>query len=250
MSVRRSFLKKSALGLAALPAVSMLQASPSKKVQNLPTELTVLFQGDSITDAHRNREAYYANAANGFGNGYALYAATQLAGTNPTTEWMFYNRGISGHKVPQLSSRWREDALQLQPDVLSILIGVNDYWHTLDWNYKGDVNTYKKDYQQLLERTKKALPNVKLLIGEPFFLAEGTAIDEAKWQKDFPAYQAVAKDMASDFDATFIPFQSVFDEALKQADTAHWAADGVHPSFAGSYLMANAWLEGFAKLYE
>lgn len=250
MSARRSFLKKSALGLVALPTIGKLPNSSEEEAQNLPERLTVLFQGDSITDAHRNREAYYANTANGFGNGYALYAAIHLAGKNPATAWEFYNRGISGNKVPELAKRWREDALQLQPDILSIMIGVNDYWHTLDWNYKGNINTYEKGYRQLLERTKKSLPNVKLLIGEPFFLPEGTAIDKDKWQEDFPAYQKVAKNIASDFGAVFVPFQSVFDEALKQADTNYWAADGVHPSFAGSYLMANAWLEGFDQLYK
>ncbi|MEM1326214.1 MAG: SGNH/GDSL hydrolase family protein [Bacteroidota bacterium] len=249
MSNRRSFLKQSAIGAAALPTLSFTNAKYTQETADVPEKLTVLFQGDSITDARRDRKAYYANQAHGFGNGYALYAAIQLSGQHPTTDWTFYNRGISGHKVPQLDARWREDVLQLQPDVLSILIGVNDYWHTLNWDYKGTANSYRDDYRKLLERTKKALPNVKLLIAEPFYLAEGTAIDAPKWKSDFPAYQEVAKGIAKEFDAVFIPFQSVFDEALKTAPTSYWAADGVHPSFAGSYLMATAWLEGFDKLY-
>jgi lysophospholipase L1-like esterase len=248
MSNRRSFIKQGALGAVALPAFSLSTTTKQSSIE-LPEQLTVLFQGDSITDAHRNRQAYYANQANGFGNGYALYSAIQLAGQHPTTDWIFYNRGISGHKVPQLADRWREDALHLQPDVLSILIGVNDYWHTLNWDYKGNANSYRDDYRKLLERTKKALPNVKLLIAEPFYLTEGTAIDAPKWQKDFPAYQAVARSIAEEYNAVLIPFQKVFDDALKIAPTSYWAADGVHPSFAGSYLMATAWLAGFKKLY-
>ncbi|MEM9848343.1 MAG: SGNH/GDSL hydrolase family protein [Bacteroidota bacterium] len=243
---RRNFLQSGSLGLASVPFLSL----PKIADLALPKQVTVLFQGDSITDAGRNRAHYYPNLAHGMGNGYAFHAATHLMGEQPETDWKIYNRGISGHKVFELSNRWENDALQLKPDVLSILIGVNDYWHTLSYDYKGTVEVYKKDFTNLLERTTKTLPNVKLLIGAPFFLAEGTAIQKDKWQSAFPAYQAAALQIAKSFDATFIPYQKVFNEALETADTAYWCPDGVHPSMAGNYLMAKAWLKGFRELFQ
>ncbi|HYG34759.1 MAG TPA: GDSL-type esterase/lipase family protein, partial [Clostridia bacterium] len=151
-----------------------------------------------------------------------------------------YNRGISGHKVFQLAERWQADCLDLQPNVLSILIGVNDFWHTLDGNYKGTVEAYERDYRLLLERTLKALPKVRLVICEPFVLKCGVVKD--RWFPDFDAYRAAARRLAERFHATFIPFQSMFDEATRYAAPDRWAGDGVHPSGDGASLMAHNWL--------
>ncbi|MEL6717142.1 MAG: SGNH/GDSL hydrolase family protein [Bacteroidota bacterium] len=244
MLKRRSFLRNTSLGLAAAPLLSFPQIEAS-----LPKKMTVLFQGNSITDAGRSRASYYPNSGSGMGSGYVQHAATHLMGEHPEVEWKIYNRGISGHKVFQLANRWEDDALQLQPDVLSILIGVNDFWHTLSHSYQGTVETYEKDFIQLLERTKKALPNIKFLIGEPFVCEDGTAIATEQWNAKFPAYRTAAKKVAQQFDAVFIPYQKVFDEARKVAPTSYWCPDGVHPSMAGNYLMAKAWLEGFGDLF-
>jgi lysophospholipase L1-like esterase len=131
----------------------------------------------------------------------------------------------------------------LKPNVLSILIGVNDFWHTLDpkLNYKGTVEIYEKDYHALLERTLKALPKVKLVVCEPFVQKCG-AVKE-NWFPEFDNYRAAAKRVAKNFHATFIPFQAMFDEATKYAPPEHWARDGVHPSTAGASLMAHNWLK-------
>lgn len=206
----------------------------------------VLFQGDSITDAGRQKDQYYTNQAGGMGVGYVLQTVGQLLGTQPQKNFRCYNRGISGHKVFQLAARWDDDCLNLKPDVLSILIGVNDFWHTLNGNYDGTVEIYESDYRQLLDRTKKALPNVRLIIGEPFAVAGGRAINE-KWETFHP-YRAVAKQIAKDYNAVFLPYHSVFEEALKSASVEYWCPDGVHPSIAGAHLMAATWMEGFAKL--
>ena len=153
-----------------------------------------------------------------------------------------YNKGISGNKVYQLAERWDKDCLELKPDVLSILIGVNDIWHKLNGNYNGTVEIYRNDYIALLERTKKALPNVKLIICEPFAVKGVKAVDET-WYPEFFDYQKAAKDIAKQFGATFIPFQSVYDEAVKRAPGSYWTGDGVHPSLAGAQLMAKAWMK-------
>lgn len=252
---RRRFLQKiglTTLAAGLVPAFSSgLTAAPEPVgIPELPAadedSTTVLFQGDSITDAGRRRDHYYPNQADGMGTGYVLQIVGHLLGQHPERRYRCYNRGISGHKVFQLDDRWEEDALMLQPDVLSILIGVNDYWHVLDFNYDGTAAIYEHDFRQLLDRTREALPDIRLIIGEPFAVAGGTAIDE-RWN-DFTAYQQAAKKIAADYEAVFIPYQSVFDEALKVAPASYWCPDGVHPSIAGAKLMANAWLEGYAKL--
>lgn len=216
---------------------------------SLPDGLTILFQGDSITDAGRHRGAYYANNASGMGHGYASYASKFLLGSMPDKNIKCYNRGISGHKVHQLADRWEEDCLNLKPDVLSILIGVNDYWHTLTNGYSGDLNRYRTDYDGLLDRTKSVLPEVKLIMCEPFVLKNGTAINEDDWLPMFDEYRAASRELCQKYGGTFVPFQSIFSDALGSADTAYWCPDGVHPSMAGSYLMAEAWLKAFSKLF-
>jgi lysophospholipase L1-like esterase len=215
---------------------------------DIQENLVVLFQGDSVTDVGRDRAAYYANNPNGMGQGYAFHAASTLLGVHPRANTKYYNRGVGGNKVFELANRWEEDALMLKPDVLSILIGVNDYWHTLSHGYKGSAKTYEADYRQLLDRTKKHLPNVKLMIGEPFAIKGGTAIQGDGWDSTFKTYQKIAEKIAQDYDAKFIPYQSIFETALEKAPVSYWCPDGVHPSMAGHYLMAEAWMRKFYEL--
>ncbi|HUH32453.1 MAG TPA: SGNH/GDSL hydrolase family protein, partial [Daejeonella sp.] len=242
---RRSFITKVAFG--SLAAVSIpeivLAAIPEARSSKISLEKNdvVLFQGDSITDAGRNRKTTDANIQNGLGGGYAFLAASDLLQNNPTKNLQIFNRGVSGNKVYQLAESWDKDALDLKPDVLSILVGVNDYWHTLSFGYKATVDTYRKDYRALLLRTKDKLPDVKLIIGEPFAVI-GTAVTKA-WFPAFNEYRVVARELATEFNAAFVPYQSVFDKALKVAPGAYWCPDGVHPSVAGAKLMAEAWLK-------
>jgi lysophospholipase L1-like esterase len=160
----------------------------------------------------------------------------------PDKNLQIYNKGIAGNKVFQLADRWETDCLAIKPTILSILVGVNDFGHTLFYGYKGTVATYVTDYQHLLKRTKEALPNVKLVIGEPFVLKTGKLVT-AKWFPAFDAYRKAARDIAAEFNAPFIPFQTVFDKALSLAPASYWSIDGIHPSVAGAALMARAWRE-------
>jgi len=191
--------------------------------------------------AGRSREkAGEANQQSALGNGYAWLAAAELLVDRPTDGLQIFNRGISGHKVFQLAERWDRDCLDLKPDVLSILIGVNDIWHTLNGNYQGTVEIYERDYNALLARTRQALPKVKVVICEPFVLRCGAVND--KWFPEFDAYRAAAKRVAEAHETVWVPFQSMFDQAVNYAPPNHWAGDGVHPSAAGAALMAHAWL--------
>jgi lysophospholipase L1-like esterase len=246
---RRQFLSRSAVGtvaLASIPAIVSASIAPANKKNSEMYSLfekrnTVLFQGDSITDAGREKEKELPNNSRSFGSGYAFLAASALMNDLAELNLTLYNRGISGNKVFQLADRWQKDCLGLKPDVLSILIGVNDYWHKRNGNYDGTVEDYENDYRALLQRTKKELPGVKLVICQPFYVLNTSAVDET-WVKPMKEYQKSAKKIAKEFDAIWVPFQEVFDEAVKYAPGTYWAGDGVHPSMAGAQLMAEAWL--------
>lgn len=247
---RRHFFKKTAVAgaasllipeiiNAALPETS--SANRNQRHSLSPGEI-ILFQGDSITDCGRSRkDEATPNLQSQLGAGYVLFTAANILANHADKNLKLYNRGISGNKVFQLAERWNKDCFDLQPNILSILIGVNDFWHTKSNSYTGTVETYTTDYQNLILRTKKTLPNTKIVILEPFIIHGGTALDNT-WENDFAPYRKAAKKIATDNDLTFVPFQSVFNEALKQAPAAYWGPDGVHPSMAGAQLMAQAWL--------
>ncbi len=246
---RRIFLKRaavSAVTLAVIPEIISASMPLIKKRQkgilsSLKTGDVILFQGDSITDAGRERMKQQSNLSGSFGTGYSFLAASRLLNENPEKNFSIFNRGISGNKVYQLSERWQRDCFDLNPSALSILIGVNDYWHTLDGKYEGTIEKYEQDYKQLLVLTTKMLPEVKLIIGEPFAILGSTAVTE-KWFPAFDGYRAVAKKLADEFNAVFIPYQTIFNEAILRAPAKYWTADGVHPTMAGCSLMAEAWL--------
>ncbi len=248
---RRDFLRIASATAGGLAASSILTSSgcsesmknkQAGKSHNLTENNNViLFQGDSITDMGRDRRRQdIANDSRALGAGYAFMAASKILAENPEAKPQIYNRGISGNKVFQLAERWDADCLELKPDIVSVLIGVNDYWHTFKHGYEGTVETYQKDLGALLERTRNSLPGVRLVICEPFVLRCGE-VDE-KWFPDFDGYRTAAKKIAVEFNTIFVPFQSMFDGAIKNAPPQYWAADGVHPTIAGAYLMAQAWL--------
>lgn len=246
MNNRRDFIRKAALGsvmaLSIPEIVSASGISAGMKKVSLGKDNVILFQGDSITDAGRNKEDEAYNTPRILGTGYAMLAAADLLEDYASLNLKIYNRGISGNKVYQLADRWDKDCLDLKPDILSILIGVNDFWHKLNGQYNGTVEIYKRDYIALLERTLKALPNVKLILCEPFAIPGVKAVDD-RWFPEFYGYQQAAREIADMFNATYIPFQKVFDDGIKEAPASYWTGDGVHASFAGAKLMAEAWVE-------
>lgn len=248
---RRRFLWRSMWGMGlglSWPAVHPFAAPHAgRTLHGADDGPVIVFQGDSITDAGRSKEDQPPNQAHSLGNGYVGLAAAHVLGERAGAGWQCYNRGISGNKVFQLAERWEEDCLNLEPDVLSILIGVNDFWHTLTHGYEGTVEVYERDYRALLDRTRTARPDVALIIGEPFVLRGGSAISD-DWFPAFDAYRMAAQHVADDYGAAWIPYQSLFDAALEKASVEHWAPDGVHPAPAGNHLMAEAWLDAFASV--
>jgi len=242
ISRRRLLATAGIAGLASSISTNLMAGHHEKANQlSLPKGTTILFQGDSITDAGRDKKNQIANQQKALGAGYAWMAASHLLIKNPQLNLTIHNRGISGNKVHQLANRWDKDCLDLKPDILSIMIGVNDIWHGLNGKYEGTVKTYEDDFLNLMERTRKALPKTQFVICEPFVLRCG-AVNE-KWFPEFDRYRAAARKVADQNNATFVPFQSMFDEAVQYAPPKHWAGDGVHPSSHGASLMAHFWTQ-------
>jgi lysophospholipase L1-like esterase len=165
---RRDFLKKGmAAGMGALfiPELAKAAVANQTAVKAAPLKLkkdaVILFQGDSITDAGRDKANNRCNTLEQLGYGYSLFTATSILEKHAASQPKIYNKGISGNKVFQLRERWEMDCLALQPDVLSILIGVNDYWHTLSGGYKGTVEIYENDLRDLLKYTKEKLRKIE-----------------------------------------------------------------------------------------
>lgn len=201
----------------------------------------IVFQGDSITDANRDRNQLAANDPYALGCGYANLIASQLLHKQPDAQLQIFNRGIGGDRILDLVARWKSDCLNLKPDVISILIGVNDTWHEFSSQNGVSVERYEAAYRDLLTDTKRRFPDVSLILCEPFVLLCGE-VTEA-WLPDIARRQRVVKSLATEFNAVFVPFQAALSDAVDLAPPSYWLADGVHPTAAGHHLLAQVWLE-------
>ena len=210
---------------------------------------TILFQGDSITDAGRNRQA-----PESMGIGYANMAAGWLGAEYPG-EYLCLNRGIGGNRITDLYARIREDLINLKPDVVSILIGVNDVWSDV-CDAKGTCpEKFERVYRMILEEIKTELPNTKILLMGPYVLeGKGTCNTEEfphRWEfmrDGVAALDKIVQRIAKDMDVAYVSVQDAFDEALKKAPVEHWVYEGVHPLPAGYEVIKRQWLKGFAML--
>lgn len=204
-----------------------------------------LFQGDSITDGNRGRDE---DPNHILGHSYAYIIGGRLGNELAEQQPVFYNRGISGDRISDLYARWNEDAIYLQPDVLSILIGVNDIWRMMKNEPGGVTDRYERAYRHVLEETREVLPQTKLVLCEPFILKTGAPAEDWKgWSKHITHYQQVVLDLAKEYGAVHVPLQAAFDAAATRAHAAYWLWDGVHPTHSGHDLIANEWLSIVAK---
>jgi len=206
--------------------------------------MKILFQGDSITDAGRSRE----NNAQ-VGTGYPLLVKASLGFDQPG-EHEFFNRGISGNRIVDVYARIKADILNLKPDFMSILIGVNDVWHELSANPNGvDAEKFYKVYCMLIEEVLEALPDIKILIMEPFVLK--TTQREEEWGYFDPETRAraeMAKKVAEKYNLAFLPLQKGLDELCEKAEPAYWLGDGVHPTAMGHEFIKREWLRAFEEM--
>ncbi|MGA9365635.1 MAG: SGNH/GDSL hydrolase family protein [Bacteroidota bacterium] len=195
----------------------------------------VLFQGDSITDCSRNRED-----PSDLGKGYAMLASSWYSAKHPEKRVEFFNRGIGGDRTSDLVRRWEEDCLALKPDLVSILIGINNTWRRYDKNDPTSVDRFEEEYRAILDSTTKAL-KTKLILCEPFLLP--VTVDQKKWREDLDPKIEVVHELAREYDAILVPLDRLLQEACTKREAAYWAADGVHPSLPGHALIAQAWLK-------
>lgn len=204
---------------------------------------TILFQGDSITDADRS---YADDSKRGLGYPHLV---TSYLGYEYPDEYNFINRGISGNRIVDVYARIKKDIINLKPDYMSLLIGVNDVWHELETQNGVDTPKFEKIYTMLIEEIKQALPQCKIIVFEPFVL-KGSAT-EAKWEEFLQGVGEKAeacRRVAKEQGVGFVPLQQEFDSLCKKAPAEYWIKDGVHPTAAGHQLIARKWLEAFEKI--
>ena len=202
----------------------------------------ILFQGDSITDAGRDRESFYSA-----GNGYARLVSAKIGFDHPG-EYEFLNRGVSGNKITNLLARMKRDMINLKPDVMSILVGVNDVWHEVKRGEGNSTELFETVYELLIGEVKKALPEIRIVLLEPFAL-KGTGTEE-NWdifEAEVRAKAQAAKRVAERNALEFVPLQIHFDNALSLAPAEYWLQDGVHPTAAGHELIAREWIKAFEE---
>ncbi len=194
---------------------------------------TVVFQGDSITDAGRNRDN-----DNERGIGYPTLVSAELGYKYPG-EYVFINEGVSGNRIVDLYARIKRDIINRKPDYLTILIGINDVWHEINERNGVDNKKFFKVYCDLIEEIRSVLPDIKIFILEPFVLkASATEKSWSIFRRETEMRAESAKAVAEKFGLTFIPLQEKFDEAEKKAEASYWLGDGVHPTAAGHELIA------------
>lgn len=202
---------------------------------------TILFQGDSITDTDRGRDG--APDA-GLGHGYVSLIAARLTADNAPRRLVFGNRGVSGNTVHDLAARWQEDTIALRPDMLSILIGFNDTAAEIPFD------EFEAVYDRLLEHTKAELPNVKLVLCEPFaFLPPEADGRPNVWETNVRERGRIVERLAAKHRAAFVRFQKVLDDARKRAPAEHWLYDGIHPTRAGHQILADEWIRAVSSFY-
>lgn len=205
---------------------------------------TILFQGDSITDAGRSRDN---DALRGIG--YPTLVSAEL-GLKYPGEYNFINKGISGNRIVDLYARIKCDFINLKPDYLTILIGINDVWHELGCKNGVDNKKFFRVYCDLIEEIKTMLPDIEIFILEPFVLkASATKEDWNVFSKETRMRAESAKAVAEKFGLTFIPLQDKFDEAEKKAEASYWLSDGVHPTAAGHEIIANEVVKALEKKF-
>lgn len=206
---------------------------------------TIVFQGDSITDCGRNTQN---GSTIEIGQGYAMLVASKLGYENPG-EFEFVNKGISGNRVVDIYSRIKADCWNHNPDVLSLLVGINDIWHDELMQNGVDEKRYEKVYSMLIEDTIERFPQIKIMLLEPFLL-KGCATEENfdEFYNKTRKRAKIVESIAKKYNLTFVPLQEKFEAAQKVYPQPYWIADGVHPTPAGHQLIANAWLEAYNNL--
>ena len=215
--------------------------SPKNMSIKLKPQSVILFQGDSITDTGRSRQAVGPNHPEGLGYGYPRLISDHLMGGYPEHFLQIYNRGVSGDRIRDLAHRWENESLRLLPNILSILIGVNDTWNYLYMGMGSSPDDYKDVYQNILQDTLIRLPDIHFVLCEPFVLITGEVTSE--WMDDINQRREFVKNLANEFNGVFVPFQSELDKSALDIPPHKLLDDGVHPTDLGHRVLADCWIK-------
>ena len=203
--------------------------------------MKIVFQGDSITDAGRDKRNYHD-----MGNGYPKYAAASIREAFPDTEIELINLGISGNRTDQLFDRLYPDAIAFEPDVISILIGINDIWHR---HGSGRIETTDEqiavNYRTILTRLKNQT-KAKIVMLSPYLL---DSEDKEDWRVELDSILPIIRSLADEFADAYVPLDELFAEALKnQPEPKFYSADGVHPNTNGAEFIGKHYFETIAPI--
>lgn len=212
--------------------------------------MKILFQGDSITDGDRNRDAVLPNR--GLGSGYVNIIAARLLCNHPT--WEIENRGIKGNRIGDMYSRWIEDTLNHDFEILSVMNGINDVGFSLRLNMGADCDEYEFMYDHMLAQVRERKPGFNLVILEPFIVKldlkeigeekSGDIFDDWDvWEKHMRERAIVSKKLAEKYGAVFVPLFDDFAALAKRDGAKYWTLDCIHPTLAGHEHIARKWME-------
>lgn len=196
----------------------------------------ILFQGDSITDAGRSR-----SDDSDLGTGYPMMISAYLRAIYPEMDLTVINRGISGNRAVDLKNRWQADCIDIKPDIVSILIGINDTWRRFDSDVPTTDDEYEDNYRNILTDIRNKL-DAEIVIIEPFLIPVNKD-QETIWRDDLELKIRKARGLAKEFKAGYIPMDGIFAGACVDKPSVYWAADGVHPTKEGHALIAYNWIK-------
>ena len=203
--------------------------------------MKILFQGDSVTDAGRDR-----SHSSDMGFGYPKYASAMLEDAFPDIDFAFTNLGISGNRTEDLVARMQSDFIEIQPDIVSIMIGINDVWHHYAFtNIYTSNEAFENNYVTLLEEIKQKT-DAKIMIIQPFLIS---VPDKTELEAELAEKQEIVARLAEKYADVYLPMHDIFlaDDA---EDKTVYAADGVHPTEDGACLIAQKYLEAVSPLIE
>jgi lysophospholipase L1-like esterase len=216
-------------GLLLVPLATLRATEP---IRAFTPGARIVFQGDSITDGNRGRSA---DPNHILGHGYVFLIAAKFGAAFPEAKLEFSNRGVSGNTVRDLEKRWQKDTLDLQPDVLSILVGVND-------RRSVPLDQYEQTYDKLLTDAKAANPKLKVVLCEPFLVNHlATTPQRGAPNEDMVKRQEIVARLAQKHGAALVTFQAALDRATERAPAIHWIWDDVHPTYSGHQILADEW---------
>jgi lysophospholipase L1-like esterase len=201
----------------------------------VPPNTTVLFQGDSITEAGRDH-----TRDNNLGTGYAMMVANYFATEFAEKKVRFLNRGVAADKIKDLKNRWQKDCLNLEPDIVSILVGINDVAGGHFWKSPTSTKSFEIDYRAILEQTQDVL-NAKIVLLTPFmvFRTKQQLIYKIILNQKIDAIKKLSKE----FKALLVPLDRIFEEATRGRKPTYYSEDGIHPTTAGHSLIAESWIK-------